>query len=366
MSLEAHNRPALSARPSRMSELDQQPEPLPRLSAVVVAHSRPLPTAACIDSLCAQTERAIEVIVVLNDATRDVAESVERAVARDSRVRAVSCSGVSASEARNYGVAVARGSVLHFVDDDVEVPPDTAAKLLALFSAHGEVCVIGGPNLTPPDDPAFSHLSGEVLASPWGSGLAHVRYSRVRERPAAEQHLILCNLAVKREIFESGLRFPVLFGGEENVLMGRAAHAGHRLLYSPEVWVHHRRRTNWSGYVEQMFRYGRGRALALLYAPGTFHVAYFAPVVLLVYLIGLPALAWVSLWALAPLCVYALGSFVAAGAIALRRRRLGWLPGLITLFALTHIVYAAGLVASLIKPSPPEEANGSRQASEPC
>jgi succinoglycan biosynthesis protein ExoA len=365
MSPEAHNRPALSARPSRMSELDQQPEPLPRLSAVVVAHSRPLPTAACIEALCAQTERAIEVIVVLNDATGEVAAVVERAAGRDPRVRSVTSSGVSASEARNYGVAAARGPVLHFVDDDVEVPPDTAGKLLALFSAHRDVCVIGGPNLTPPDDPSFSHVSGEVLASPWGSGLAHVRYARAPERPAGEQHLILCNLAVKREVFESGLRFPVLFGGEENVLMGRAAHAGHRLLYSPEVWVHHRRRTNLSGYVEQMFRYGRGRALALLYAPGTFHVAYFAPVVLLAYVICLPALALLSLWSLLPLGLYALGSLVAALAIAFRRRRLAWLPGLIALFALTHVVYAAGLLVSLIR-RPPSDANGSRQASEPC
>ncbi len=348
-----------------MSELDQQPEPVPQLSAVVVAHSRPLQTAACIEALCAQTERAIEVIVVLNDATPEVAGVVDRAAGRDARVRAVSSSGVSASEARNFGVAVARGKVLHFVDDDVEAPPDTAAKLLALFSAHPEVRVIGGPNLTPPDDPAFSHVSGEVLASPWGSGLAHVRYSRVRERPAGEQHLILCNLAVRREVFESGLRFPVLFGGEENVLMGRAAHAGHRLLYSPEVWVHHRRRTNLAGYVEQMFRYGRGRALALLYAPGTFHVAYFAPVLLLAYLVGLPVLAWVSLWSIAPLALYVLGSVVAAGAIAVRRRRPSWFLALFALFALTHLVYAAGLLASLIR-RPPPDANGSRQASEPC
>ena len=66
---------------------------------------------------------------------------------------------------------------------------------------------------------------------------------------AEERHLILCNLAVRRRVFEAGIRFPVLFGGEENVLMGRADHQGFQLRYVPELWVHHRRRTTLRQYV---------------------------------------------------------------------------------------------------------------------
>jgi len=323
--------------------------PLPRLSAIVVAHRRPGATLACVNSLLEQSEAELEVVVVQNDASAEVKARLEQR-APDPRLRLLTCTGLTASEARNEGVAAARAQVLYFLDDDVEVPRDGVAAVLDAFERHPDASIIGGPNLTPPDDPDFAQMSGELLGSAWGTGVARSRYRRRQARRAHERHLILCNLAVKKTVFEQGLRFPFYFGGEENVLMGHADERGHVLWYCPEVWVYHRRRRDLRGYSAQVFRYGRGRALALRAAPRTLHPAYLAPPAFLAYLTTLPFALMVSAWGALPLAAYALGTTLASLKLGFERRRPGWVLPLLLLFPVTHCVYALGLIDGFLRP----------------
>ncbi|RLB59509.1 MAG: glycosyl transferase family 2, partial [Deltaproteobacteria bacterium] len=252
----------------------------------------------------------------------------------------------------------ARGEVLYFIDDDVIVPPTTLAELNRTFADHRDVDIVGGPNLTPPDDPDFAQLTGEVLASPLGTGVTRMRYAKAPAQQATERHLILCNLAVRRAVFEAGIQFPVLFGGEENVLMGHADHQGFRLRYAPELWVHHRRRTKLRDYIAQVYRYGCGRALALRFAPQTFHPAYLVPVGFTAYLLALPVLAIAGPVATLPLAAYGAAVGVESVRITIRRRALRWLPALPPLFLITHVTYAAGLAVTFIHPPAPGACDG--------
>ncbi len=308
-----------------------------------------------------QTEPNLEVVVVLNDASSAVEDSVDACAARDERIHKVRSGPVSASEARNHGVAAARAPVLYFLDDDVEVPPGGVAAVLDVYAAYPDASIVGGPNLTHPEDPDFAQLTGEILASAWGTGVARGRYTKLSPHAAHERHLILCNLAIRRSVFDGGVRFPLHFGGEENVVMGDADARGHELRYSPDVWVHHHRRASLRHYALQMVRYGRGRAIALRSAPRTFHAAYFVPVLLLLYLLTLPLSAALTRLAWAPIFVYALGSVVAAAVIVVRRRRLSWLFALPPLFLVTHVAYAAGLLNTLVRgPRMPARATARR------
>jgi len=319
----------------------------PLVSVVVVAHTRARRLDACLETLLEQTEQRLEVVVVLlrpSDAVREVAGEF---AARDQRFRPVECDDATPSLARNLGIKKARGGLLYFVDDDVELPPHVVAELVSVFAERPDAAVVGGPNLTPPDDPPFAHLTGAILASRWGTGIARSRYVPAAARPALERHLILCNLVVRRDVFEAGFRFPLLFGGEENVLLGQAEAHGFRMWYAPSVWVYHRRRTTFFGYVRQVYRYGRGRAIAILRAPRTFHVAYFVPVGWLLYLVSLPGLAMLSPLAWWPLAAYTLGVSVASASIAWEHKRPTWLPALMFLFPVTHGAYAAGLLLTL-------------------
>lgn len=321
----------------------------PRVSVIVVAYERRALVGACIQSLLLQSEAAFEALVVLNGAAKDIEEDVQHQARLDARIRPLNLSRRSASEARNEGVKAARAPLLYFLDDDVEVPDHGLAAVLDLFERRKDIAIAGGPNLTPPDDPDFAQMAGELLASAFGTGIAHLRYAPGSERPAREKHLTLCNLGVRRAVFESGVQFPTVFGGEENVLMGKASYLGHRLWYSPDLWVHHRRRSNVGGHVAQVHRYGFGRGIALCSAPGTFHVAYFVPLAFTAYLlVALPA-AFLNPLFLLPAGAYAALALTASARIAVRRRRLAWMMRLPGLFALTHVAYALGLVKGLFR-----------------
>jgi glycosyltransferase involved in cell wall biosynthesis len=323
---------------------------LPLISVIVVTYNRAQLAARCIDSVLKQSAPSIEVIVVLNGASPAVVTAMRRRAGEDPRVRLLSCEKMSASEARNTAVTIARSELLYFLDDDVEVPLDGLNAVVELFRAQPRVAIAGGPNLTPPDDPPFAQLAGTLLASSFGSGIARPRYAAVESHATTEKHLTLCNLVVRREVFTGGTTLPSTWGGEENVLMGRAARLGHMLWYSPTLWVYHRRRFTWRDHMDQMRRYGFGRGIAIHFAPGTFHVAYFLPVGLLFYLLMLPALAATgSAWVLLPLGLY--GALAVATSVSLAIRRGVWLnaPVLPALFLLTHLAYAVGLLKGLVR-----------------
>ena len=343
------------------AELQTSSTDVPLVSVVIVASRRVKELSACLDGLRAQTVARHEVVIVLVDATRELDVMATERSRGDPRVQVARCRGLSPSAARNVGAGQARAEVLYFLDDDVEIPPHALSELLETFAAHPEVDVVGGPNLTPPDDPQLAQVIGEVLASPVGTGLTRPRYVRTRSGPAKEHHLILCNLAVRSSVFESGIRFPDLFGGEENSLMGTATARGHRFWYESKLWVHHRRRRTLRGYAEQLYRYGYGRALAIRYAPNTFHVGYFAPVALLAYVSALPLLRRATPLAWIPLGGYLGAVALASLEISVRRRRPGWLPLLPPVFVMTHAIYAAGLAVTLARlwaSSDGQEGNG--------
>jgi len=330
----------------------------PATSVVVVCSHRVGPLTECLDSLASQTSDDFEVVAVCNGATRAVTDLV--AARESSRVRRIDLpAGTTASEARNQGVTAARADVLYFIDDDVIVPPSALAEVVRAFAEHPDVDIIGGPNLTPPDDPEFAQLTGEILASPLGTGVTRVRYAKAQAQHATERHLILCNMAVRRTVFDAGLRFPVFFGGEENVLMGHADRLGFRLRYEPTVWVHHRRRGRLREFVSQIYRYGHGRGLALRHAPRTFHPAYLVPVGFTGYLLTLPVLALAGPLAAVPLAAYGAAVGAESLRIAIRRRAPHWLPALPPLFLVTHITYAAGLVVTYVRPPPRDGRRGS-------
>ncbi|MFW5924550.1 MAG: glycosyltransferase [Myxococcota bacterium] len=322
----------------------------PAIGVIVVTRDRADEIRACVHSILSQAADDVEVVVVLNGATPAVHREVEHLAQADARVRAVTITGRSASKARNVGVQASGSDVLYFLDDDVMLPPHGLAVLRRLVGAMPEVGVFGGPNLTPPDDPDFAQMTGALLASRWGSGIARPRYAARRAGEAHESDLILCNLAVRRQVFRDGVSFPELFGGEENALMGQAQHRGARMWYAPELWVHHRRRRTFRGFVQQVHRYGWGRANAIAFAPRTVRLAYFVPVAFAGYLLLLvPGTVVLGAPAWLPVAAYGLGSVTAAARICAAHRRPAWLVPLVALYPVTHLAYASGLAKQLLR-----------------
>lgn len=101
------------------------------ISVIVPVYNLEREISRCLDSILAQTHRALQIIVVNDGSTDNSAEIINAYAARDSRVEAVHRENGGVVAARECGISRARGEYVGFVDGDDEIEPDMYARLLA-------------------------------------------------------------------------------------------------------------------------------------------------------------------------------------------------------------------------------------------
>lgn len=113
----------------------------PIVSIVVPVYNASAYLDTCLDSLCTQDFKDIEIIVVNDGSTDDSAGRLSQWAAHDPRVTILSQAnssnrGVAAT--RNLGLHHARGDFLWFVDADDRVRPGAISHLLATARSHDD------------------------------------------------------------------------------------------------------------------------------------------------------------------------------------------------------------------------------------
>lgn len=127
---ELHAQEAVEAVQALLEETqcgEKREEPI---SVIVPAYNAAPWLPRCLDSILAQTHRALEVIVVDDGSADDTAAVASRYAARDRRVRVLRQENRGANAARLRGVAEAAGAWVGFVDADDRIAPDMYARLL--------------------------------------------------------------------------------------------------------------------------------------------------------------------------------------------------------------------------------------------
>jgi glycosyltransferase involved in cell wall biosynthesis len=214
--------------------------------------------ARCLDALDAQADAPpFEIVVV--DAAHD--DAVAATAAGRRRVRLVrSCVGLRAGEARNLGVAQARGQILAFTDADC-LPEPGWLRAAAAALADG-VRLAGGPvtDALPRHAVAVADNLLQFVDFP-------------AERPATPQdHFPGCNLAMRRADFlaAGGFRHPGgQLAGEDVVLCADVtARWPGATRFVPAMAVRHAGRSGLVAYLRHQhdFGYARG-ALGLRLKP---------------------------------------------------------------------------------------------------
>ncbi len=161
---------------------------------------------------------------------------------------------------RNAALARARGEILIFLDNDCSLGADYWKELAAAL-ARPEVEIIGGPALLRPQATAWEEIFHALLTHMLIVGTISARYTARGEfRAATQTDLILCNLAVRRSIFEKiGPLSSDLYPNEENEWLDRAHAAGVGAYYDPNLQVFRPQRATPGQMGLALLRYGRGR-----------------------------------------------------------------------------------------------------------
>jgi cellulose synthase/poly-beta-1,6-N-acetylglucosamine synthase-like glycosyltransferase len=298
--------------------------------------------------LLAHDYAALEVIILPDCTTED------DGVGTSSRVRIVPTGAVGPAEKRDRGASLATGEILAFLDDDAYPHPDWLAKAIPHFLAK-DVAAVGGPAVTPPDDPFWQQASGWALSTRLGSGGALMRYLPVGT-PRDVDDWPTVNLLVRKTDFEAvgGFNCHYYPGEDTKLCLDLTRRLGKRIIYEPGAIVYHHRRDLFWGHFRQIGRYAEHRGYFVKAFPATSRrPLYFLPTALVAGLVG-GALGALAPWR-APRTAYALalGAYGAALGITclelVRQTRRPVLAAAATLgVALTHVVYGVLFVKGLL------------------
>ena len=207
-----------------------------RIAVVVPTRNRPDHAAACAQSILANPERSLEVVLV--DQSDD--DATERIVGRhidDPRFRYVRTSTRGASNARNVGIEVSAAPIIAFTDDDCRVSPNWIAGVEAIFEKDPAADIVFGRVTIP----------REIRARGWGADFEPQEREYQNRLPGVHVAWgIGANMSVRRRLLESVGTFDPLLGpgapfraGEECDLMIRALTAGFKVVNAAEVEVSH-------------------------------------------------------------------------------------------------------------------------------
>jgi glycosyltransferase involved in cell wall biosynthesis len=280
-------------------------------------------------------------------------------------IREIPTGRIRPAEKRNIGIREARGQVVVFLDDDAYPVPDWLERALAYFTIPGVVGV-GGPGMTPAEDPFLAQMSGLVYACPLVSGSARHRY--VPERVLEVDDFPSCNLFVTAEALRQTGGFRTdYWPGEDTLLCLDLVHKhGGRLLYEPRAIVFHHRRQLFLPHLRQVGRYGLHRGLFARRFPQTSRrIAYWIPSLLVLGLVGgalvAPFHPFLRNTYLAVVAFYLLVTFL----YAFHRRPGVWLtvwPGIVS----THLVYGARFLQGYLFGATPRDVRRFDHPSEPA
>jgi GT2 family glycosyltransferase len=161
---------------------------------------------------------------------------------------------------RNAVVGRARGDILVFLDNDCSISSGYWKELETAL-ARPEVEIVGGPALLRPQAGAWEEIFHALLTHMLIVGTVSARYMpRGEFRKATQTDLILCNLAVRRSIFEKiGPLSTDLYPNEENEWLDRAHVAGVGAYYDPGLRVYRPQRATPGQMGLTLLRYGMGR-----------------------------------------------------------------------------------------------------------
>lgn len=219
----------------------------PKASVIVCTYNRCASLAETLQALAAQdfdTARW-ELLVVDNnsrDETRGCVENFrEQHPQLDCRYLFQPAQGLS--HARNMGIAAARGELLVFTDDDVLPESDWLTRACALMD--NSTCTAFGGYVAP----IWEHQPPAWLTERFHGFIAIRMDTRGPFELGEHDELPFgANMGFRREVFEQlgmfdtalGRKGNVLAGGEEWDLFRRIQASGGRIIYAPDIRVHHK------------------------------------------------------------------------------------------------------------------------------
>jgi GT2 family glycosyltransferase len=154
---------------------------------------------------------------------------------------AVCSAGMGAmATARNLGYRLTSGEVLAFIDDDAFAEPEWLERLLPLYE-DPTVGAVGGRQIR--RQPGELEEGVDAIGRLQPDGTITGNFAADPGGPVPVDHLLGANMSFRRSVLDQIGGIHEGYGGtcvrEETDLCLRVAHAGFRLVYTPDAVVEH-------------------------------------------------------------------------------------------------------------------------------
>lgn len=197
------------------------------VSLIIATRDRPMELSRLFQSLCDQTSRNFEIILV-DQGIHPFLPTFTNPVSYTHIVD----NGIGLSRARNIGLKFAKGEILAFPDDDCWYPPDLIERVLSFFETHQDICILSGCYGEPEyPNPNFPLKSGKLTTTNFLNRVSSVTLF-INQKGLKQNDLVLFdeNLGV-------GTSLP---GAEELDLTLRLLKKNYKGWYDPSLKIFHK------------------------------------------------------------------------------------------------------------------------------
>ena len=256
-----------------------------KYSLIVPVFNRPDEVDELLESLCSQTLKDFEVVIVEDGSQKPCKDVCDKyAGILDLHYYLKENSGPGQS--RNYGVERAQGEYVIILDSDVVLPTGyleaVNSSLLTVNSSLGdEIAAFGGPDAAHPSfTPVQKAISYSMTSFFTTGGIRGGKAKLDKFYPRS------FNMGIRRDVYLELGGFSKMRFGEDIDFSYRIVEAGYMPRLFPDAWVWHKRRTDFRKFFRQVYNSGIARINLEKRHPGTMKLVHLLPMVFTLGVIG--------------------------------------------------------------------------------
>ena len=247
-----------------------------KYSIIVPVYNRPDEVDELLESLCSQTLKDFEVIIV-EDGSQKPCKDVCDKYADILDLHYYNKENSGPGQSRNYGVERAKGDYVIILDSDVVLPNNYLTAVdSSLFSLHSSLDIVawGGPDAAHPSfTPTQKAISYSMTSFFTTGGIRGGKAKLDKFYPRS------FNMGIRRDVYLQLGGFSKMRFGEDIDFSYRIVEAGHNPRLFPEAWVWHKRRTDFRKFFRQVYNSGIARINLMKRHPGTLKLVHLLPTV---------------------------------------------------------------------------------------
>ena len=255
-----------------------------KYSIIVPVYNRPDEVDELLQSLCEQSLKDFEVVIVEDGSQKDCKEVVGRYTDRlDVKYFMKPNSGPGQS--RNYGAERAKGDYLLVLDSDVVLPTGYLQAVDDELQRQ-PADAFGGPDAAHPSFTDVQKAISYSMTSFFTTGGI-----RGGKKKLDKFYPRSFNMGIRRDVYLQLGGFSKMRFGEDIDFSYRIVEAGYQPHLFPSAWVWHKRRTDFRKFFRQVYNSGIARINLEKRHPGTLKLVHLLP---MVFTVGVIALVLIS------------------------------------------------------------------------